>query len=341
MKPAALAVALANLVSLTPPQPTFIWGPPGIGKSQIALQVARAYASNGSKRQSDYFIDLRLVNRDITDLRGILTLDDKKRKAVWYTPDELPTRGKGVILLDEFPQALPLMQNTASQLILDRRIGEYLVPDGWAIIAAGNRDTDRAATNKMPSHLANRFTHLTLEIDYEDWARWAMGNGISPMIIAFLGWRPALLHVFDPALKSFPTPRSWEFVSRIIDAGINDSVMLEVVSGTVGEAAAKEFIGFVRVFKQLPDYDHIVKKPSDAIVPDNPAAGYAAATMLGTRAQQQHATAIGKYVGRMDKEFQLLTWTTMTKHNPEMAETSSYIKWASENNAMLLNRAGV
>lgn len=325
MKPQAAIRALAHLIAIK--QPTFLWGPPGVGKSSIVRQVAEAYGG---------FIDLRLVQLDIIDLRGVLTIE--KGKAVWAPPAMLPTKGKGVLLLDEFVQALPLMQNTASQLILDRRIGDYVLPDGWVVLAAGNRDGDRAATNKMPSHLANRFTHINIEVDYEDWRAWALASKINPMVIAFLGFRPALMHVFNPAEKAFPSPRSWEFVSKIVSNGVDDETMIEVVSGTVGEAAAKEFVGFVRVFRDLPDYEEIVKSPGSVDMPTNAAALYAIATMIGTRITMRDMRQVFKYVARMPEEFQVLCTRTFDR-NPELIETATYIQWASTHKDLLLNRA--
>jgi len=325
MKPQAAIRALAHLIAIK--QPTFLWGPPGVGKSSIVRQVAEAYGS---------FVDLRLVQLDIIDLRGVLTVE--KGKAQWAAPAMLPTKGKGVLLLDEFVQALPLMQNTASQLILDRRIGDYVLPEGWVVLAAGNREGDRAATNKMPSHLANRFTHINIDVDYEDWRTWALANKINLMVVAFLGFRPALMHVFDPAQKAFPSPRSWEFVSRIVSNGVDDETMIEVVSGTVGEAAAKEFVGFVRVFRDLPDYEELVKNPGSVDVPTNAAALYAIATMIGTRLTVRDMRHVFKYVQRMPEEFQVLC-TRMFDRNPDLIETATYIQWAASHKDILLNRA--
>ena len=325
MKPAAAARALTHLIKIK--QPTFLWGPPGVGKSSIARQVALAYGQ---------FIDLRLVQLDIIDLRGVLMVENKK--SVWAPPAMLPTKGKGVILLDEFVQALPLMQNTASQLILDRRIGDYILPEGWVVLAAGNRETDRAATNKMPSHIANRFTHITVDVDYNDWQSWAVANKINPMVIAFLAFRPAMLHQFNPAEKAFPSPRSWEFVSKIVSNGVDDETMLEVVQGTVGQAAATEFVGFVRVFRDLPDYDEIVKRPETTDVPTNPAALYALSTMVAVRVSKADMKNVFKYLTRLPQDFQVLAVNTLTRSNKELIETSTYIQWASDHKDVLLNR---
>ena len=324
MKPSQISKALATLIAIK--QPTMIWGPPGAGKSKVVAQVAKQYGGG--------FIDLRLPLYDAVDLRGIPVVANGSTK--WVTPDAFPRKGKGVLFLDEIPQAIPIVQAAASQLILDRRIGDYILPDEWAVVAAGNRDTDRAATNRMPSHIANRFTHLQFEVDADDWITWAFENDINPMVIAFIGFKPSLLNAFDPKQKANSTPRSWEFLSNILNSGLDDGLQ-EVAAGTVGEGASVEFVGFARVFRELPDYETIVRRPQGTKIPENVAARYAVASMLALRTQQKDMKAVMQYVARMTKEFQILTVTEMTRRIPALAETSSYITWAAENKDLLLN----
>ena len=324
MKPSQVARTLKTLINAR--QPTMIWGPPGAGKSQIVAQVAKGYGE---------FLDIRLPLLDAVDLRGIPTIKDGRTE--WVTPAMFPRKGKGVLFLDELVQAMPIVQSAASQLILDRKIGEYTLPDGWAVVAAGNRETDRAATNRMPSHIANRFTHLNFEVDPEDWIEWAFANDINPMVIAFIGFKPELLHKFDPKQKAFPTPRSWEFVSNILNHNGVDECLQEVVAGTVGEGASVEFVGFVRVFREMPDYETICKRPGGTKVPENVAARYAVATMLAQRTKNEDMKAVMQYVNRMPTEFQILTTQDMVRRNKRLAETSAYINWAANNSKTLIN----
>lgn len=345
MKPSQLNTALSALVSLQ--QPTMIWGPPGIGKSNIVRQVAdslygkpisRKGAAHLRPRDVDYFIDLRLPLMDPTGADFRFPMIDTKTQAVrWITSSDFPTQGAGILFLDELPQAMPIVQAAASSLILDRRIGTYRLPDNWSVVGAGNRDTDRASTHKMPSHIANRLTHLNLDVDAQDWVTWAFANNINPMVIAFVSFRPDLLHKFDAVQKAFPTPRSWHFVSRLLESDGLDSCLLEVLSGTVGEGAAIEFIGFSRIFREMPDLDSIRAKPDSTKVPENAAARYAVSTMLARSTEQKDMSAVMKYVARMPKEFEVLTVNDMTRRNKKLAETSSYITWASSNKDMLLN----
>lgn len=307
-------------------QPTMVWGPPGIGKSDTVKQFAKSFGD---------FIDLRLPLLDAVDMRGIPAIVNGK--TVWMTPDMFPKKGKGVLFLDELPQAMPIVQSAASQLILDRRVGDYILPDGWAILAAGNRDTDRAATNRMPSHIANRFTHLDFEVDYEDWYAWAYENDVNPMVIAFLQFKPELLHKFDAKQKAFPTPRSWNFVSNLINTGDVDGSLLELAAGTVGQGAATEFVGFVRVFRDLPDYETIKRRPEACKVPESVEVKYAIASMLARLTQPEDMKPIMKFINRLPKEFAILATQEMTSRNKRLTETSAYIGWAAENKDLLLN----
>ncbi len=327
MKPSNIASALTSLV--TARQSCILWGPPGVGKSDVVAQVAKAMKIQ--------LIDLRLPLLDAVDLRGIPTVQNGK--TIWIPPSFLPRNGKGVLFFDEWPQAPQIVQNGGSSIILPpHTLGEYTLPAGWSCIAAGNRETDRAATQRMPSHIANRLVHLNYDVHLEDWVTWALQNDVEPAVIAFLNFRPELLHKFDPAVKAFPTPRSWGFVSNIMKQGIPDECFMEVISGTVGEAAAIEFTGFFRVFRSLPDYEDICKHPDTALVPDNAAALYAVSSMLVHRAEPKQARVIFAYTARLPKDFQVLVYRDITKRNPDMAETQGYIMFTVANQSLLLNR---
>ncbi|DAB30574.1 MAG TPA: ATPase, partial [Sulfurimonas sp. UBA12504] len=182
--------------------PVFLWGPPGIGKSSIVAQIAKE-AEMG-------FIDLRLSLLDPTDLRGIPFFNTIKETALWAPPSFLPD-GKverGILFLDELNTAAPMVQASAYQLILDRKIGEYTLPEGWAIVAAGNRESDRGVVFRMAAPLANRFVHLEMEVSVDDWKTWALKTEIHPAIIAFISHRPDTLFTFGNGndSRSFATP---------------------------------------------------------------------------------------------------------------------------------------
>jgi AAA domain (dynein-related subfamily) len=205
MKPSALFEALHALIGQR--VPLHIWGACGVGKSQIVAQVA-----SGLNWQS---LDVRAVQLDPVDLRGLPRI--AADQAEWVPPKFLPTSGQGILFLDELTSAPQMTQAGCYQLVLDRKLGEYRLPDGWMVIAAGNPASERGVYFSMPRPLRNRFVHLDLEPDFEDWSKWAVKANIRPEIIAFLRFKPTLLHDADATsdVNAWPTPRSWEMASSV------------------------------------------------------------------------------------------------------------------------------
>jgi len=193
--------------------PAFVWGPPGIGKSSIVAQIAEAKGLE--------FLDLRLALLDPTDLKGIPFFDPENRQGVWAPPSFLPDDpgSRGILFLDEINSAPPAVQASAYQLVLDRRVGEYELPEGWSIVAAGNRENDRGVVYRMPPPLANRFVHLEMEAVLEDWKAWAYRSGVSPELIAYLSYDPGRLFAFDPQ-KSEECGRTGALVRNLLEEEI-------------------------------------------------------------------------------------------------------------------------
>lgn len=296
-----LAGTLEALIGLR--QATFLWGPPGIGKSAIVRQVA--FAAGMEVR------DIRLAMCDPTDLRGIPYFDPAARIARWAPPEFLPREGRGVVFLDELNAAPPAVQAAAYQLVLDLRLGEYELPAGWAILAAGNRQSDRGVVYRMPSPLANRFCHLELEPDLESWKRWAYGAGIAPGLIGFLGFRPELLHDFqaERASGAYPTPRSWEFASRILGAGLAPERRLAALAGCVGQGAATELLAYLEVADRLPDPEALLDGTLD-LVPEQLSVTYALVGALIVALRRRSCDArrdrFLAYTRRLPAEFAVL-----------------------------------
>src|SRR5262245_60343951 len=296
MKASALYRASHSLI--TARQPVFIWGGPGVGKS---ASVHRNAVDSALPVQ-----DVRALLLDPVDLRGLPFLGQDGRSK-WASPEFLPRDGSGILFLDELNAAPAMVQASCYQLVLDRKLGEYTLPDGWAIVAAGNRDCDRAVTTRMPSPLRNRFVHLEFEVDLQEWSEWAIQAGIRPEVIAFLRFRQELLSVFDRDANAFPSPRSWEFVSRILDATPDQAVEHELFAGSVGSGAATEFSAFLRMFRELPNIDAILLNPLKEPVPENAAAQYAVASALARCASDTNFDRVCLYLDRMPTEFRVLS----------------------------------
>ncbi|KAA3626874.1 MAG: AAA family ATPase [Proteobacteria bacterium] len=265
--------------------PVMLWGPPGIGKSDMVRQVA--------ERHGVPVIDLRLSQLEPSDLRGIpFRVEERVEWAIpALLPDSARQGARGILFLDEVNAAPPSVSAAAYQLILDRRLGEYQVPAGWAIFAAGNRQGDRAVTYVMPAPLANRFAHLEVEPHLDDWVAWAYASDIDERLIAFLRFRPDLLFDFDPAHNptAFPSPRTWEFAHRALQKFDGD-LLTGALQACVGEAAGLELAAFLRSLAQMPDVEAIARGES-AEVPDGVDLQYAVATALVKRALAARASA--------------------------------------------------
>ncbi len=267
--------------------PVMVWGPPGVGKSQMISQIA--------ERHDAQVIDIRLSQMEPSDLRGIPFRTGESVE--WAVPAMLPDAERhgefGILFLDEITSAPPSVSAAAYQLILDRRLGAYQVPDGWAIFAAGNRQGDRGVTYSMPAPLANRFSHFELETHLDDWVSWAYAQGIDERLIGFLRFRPELLFDFDPAHNpvAFPTPRSWEFAHRALQKfGETPKLLIETLQACVGPAAGIELAAFVENLDKLPDIDAIIAGDS-VPVPSETDLQYAVACALVGRALRVRAEA--------------------------------------------------
>lgn len=234
--------------------PVLILGAPGTGKSQAIRQVA--------EEQKRGMVDLRLPLLNPVDLRGIPVAQDGQ--AHWWAPSFLPRGEKNtdILLLDEITSAPPAVQVAGYQLVLDRKVGEYTLPEGCSILAAGNRQNDKAIVYEMSSALRNRFLHIEVDVNLDDWKDWAGTAGISHVIISFLNFKPEYLFYFDHKKhkQNFPTPRSWEFVNRIIaNKPITSAIQnAELIQGLLGEGVATEFIAYCRIIGKLPNPEDVI-----------------------------------------------------------------------------------
>lgn len=257
LKPSEMRVALSHLTKCL--QAAFIWGPPGIGKSQLLKAIA---AELGMK-----FVDIRLSQLDPTDLRGIPypAKDEFGNDCMNWSPPSFFNRNHDeatLYLFDEMNTAPQAIQAAAYQFVLDRRLGEFELGPQDAVFAAGNRETDKGATFKMPTPLMNRFVHLEMRVDFEDWQTWALESMIHKDVVGYLTFAKNELFDFDPtsASRGFCTPRSWEFVARLInnDPNLPEAVMLGMIAGSVGEGTAVKFMEYRKNAAQLPNPSDIL-----------------------------------------------------------------------------------
>ncbi len=323
MKPSDVAKFLHAVIENPQMPAIFLWGAMGIGKSSVCRQVTDE-AEIG-------FIDIRLALYDPTDLRGIPVPEGDKAR--WLSPSMLPTEGKGILLLDEFNLAPPLIQSSAFQLVLDGRVGEYELPEGWRVIAAGNAAHHGANVYNMSAPLRNRFMHINFELDLDDWRMWAVQNGIASEVIEFISFRPEMLFKFDAKQKvnAFPSPRSWEFVSSarhcLEKSNVSQEITDESIEGTIGVGTATEFRAYLAMRDELPSIEKILA--GEDIVPKELDIAAAVATGLAMSATVEQFARVLEYTEKLPVEVAVLTGKLLiSRDKAAVLKCSAWTEWS-------------
>ena len=247
-------------------RPVFLWGPPGIGKSELVAEL--------TEEMGGYMIDLRLGQMEPTDIRGIPFYNKDSGKMDWAEPVDLPTEEFAsqypvvVLFLDEMNSAAPSVQAAAYQLILNRRVGKYHLPKNVVLVAAGNRESDKGVTYRMPTPLANRFVHQEMKCDFASWQEWAVKNNEHKDVVGYLTFAKQDLYDFDAksASRAFATPRSWHFVSELLqDDDTDDDTNMNLIAGTVGEGLAVKFMAHRKIAGRMPNPADILSGKIDTL----------------------------------------------------------------------------
>jgi hypothetical protein len=245
----------AILTAFKAKRPVFLWGPPGIGKSEVVEEI--------TNELSGAMIDLRMAQMEPTDIRGIPYFNKEINKMDWAEPVDLPSEEFAkdypivVLFLDEMNSAPPAVQAAGYQLSLNRRVGKYKLPDNVVIVAAGNRDSDKGVTYRMPMPLANRFIHIEMRPDFTSWQNWAVNKNIHKDVVGYLSFAKQDLYDFDAksSSRAFATPRSWCFVSDLLDDEDNTDTdtLFNLVAGSVGDGLATKFMAHRKVAGRMPN----------------------------------------------------------------------------------------
>ena len=322
----------------------YIHGPPGIGKSRLVQDLCT---------EKEWELrDIRASQFDPVDARGVPVPDRDRHITEWFPPEFLPREGRGIMFLDELNKANQDTQSAFYQLILERRLGEYILPDGWHILAAGNRELDGSFVQPMARALKNRFIHLEMEPHYPDWHNWAVVNGIIEQVLAFMKYRPEALDEFTfigakkddggeyinrlKNANAFATPRSWEFASDLLKvafvAGRKIRDCFGILAGTIGEGMATELITYCDIYQDLPDIDKLLKDPKSYVPMKEPHKLYALCTGMTTRANKDNFGAIIKIINQMDKEYAVWTVSScLQKDHETFSMHPAYIEFAYKN----------
>lgn len=302
-----------------------IVGPPGGGKTTIVREVAQE-------------LDLPIIIRNpaLTPVEdfGAPDMLAEGKSFGYKMPDWFPYQGKpgtengGILLFDDRTQAGPDHQKAIAHLCQSRDLHGVPLADGWQVVSTGNLQSHRAGAVRTLSHLANRETTLEFETDLNDSTKWMIDHGVKPEVVSFIRFRPGLLHDFDPQRDANPTPRSWvEGVSDVLGTVPFDAEY-ECFKGAVGEGAAAEFVGFMRIWRKLPNPDAVLMNPSTAEVPTDPATLYALSGSLASRITDSNMDRAVTYAERMPAEFSVLMISQALRKNPDLSSTQAFVKWS-------------
>lgn len=314
-----------------------ILGSPGISKSDCVYQFAET--------NNLYMHDFSLSNREPVDIAGYPMLNQKTGRMMLAPPEELPlstdsippSKSGFVLFLDEANACSRATASAAYKLILDRKVGRHSLHPKTAIIAAGNLKTDKAIVNDLGTAMKSRMINIILTVSQPDWLKWANTNGIDHRVMAFIKFRPGLLHRFDPNKDdhNFCCPRTWHFLSKYITnkksvTGSN----LVVMAGCVGEGAATEFKAFCRIYKQLPTIERIIVDPTNFTFKEQPDHYYALTTLISQNFELNQAALI-QAVERLPVEFQVITLREAVARNPDIIDTYEIENWITNNSESL------
>jgi hypothetical protein len=340
IKPSGLTEVLKACLASKGRIVPFIQAAPGVGKSTIVRQFSHDNGLN--------FIDTRLSYAAPTDVRGFPYIDrsDAMNPMMKFAiPADYPTAPGNTWLLDEFPCAAKATQNASLQLLLDKAIGDYRVPDNTLIVLAGNRAIDRVHIEKLGSATQNRLMEITLAVDHDEWTTWALNNNLHEMVIAYLQMCPGHLSDFDGASwkgGAFASPRSWEFTSDLLRSGVSpqSEVRLAMVAGLIGNAVGTQFNAFCSVYNDLPDVNAILLSPDTADVPSEPSVQYALATALANKATSKNFDRVTRYTSRLPKPIDVLTVKLAIRGRMTGADSPvkspAFAQWANKNGNIIL-----
>ncbi len=332
MKPTELYSFLSRAVPSR--LPVLIKGAPGIGKTDIVTQACEASSA-------DLIIEHPVVS-DPTDYKGIPFPDgkgDANFLPIGNLKKLLNAERPTVCFFDDIGQAPGSVQAALMQLILARRINGHVVSDSVCFLAATNRRSDRAGVTGMLEPVKSRFvTIVELESDAESWVSWALKAGLPTELIAFIRFRPELLHNFEPTndLVNSPCPRTVHNVGKLMKMGIPKELEYEIYSGAAGDGFAAEFTGFLRIFRSLPNPDVILNNPEKADVPTDPATLYALTSALSYKASETNMERIVRYANRMQPDFAVKMMRDIINKDGELANTRACIQWYSDNKDILM-----
>lgn len=337
LTPKQLALTLSLTIAAN--HPVLIQGAPGIGKTDIVHQAAAAAGAD--------MILIYCACSDPTDPKGMPATwrdSDNNQQADFipfgYLKQMITAKKPLVVFLDDVGGAAPATQLSYMNLVHARRTGDGTpISDQVTFIAATNRRQDRAGVTGMLEPFKSRFTTIVeLIADVDAWSQWALSNNLPTELIAFIRFRPSMLHDFKPSadLNNTPSPRTVANVGKLMQIGLPSELEYSVFSGAAGEGFAAEFLGFLRICRQLPNPDVILMNPDKAPVPDDPATLYALCGALSRKASDGNIERLVTYSNRLPAEFSVLTMRDVFVQHPDLQSTRAAISWFTAHQDVML-----
>ena len=320
-----------TLKSLFPIQRTIcIEGSPGGGKTTIVQQAAEELGVPCIERHMPTML--------VEDF-GILFPETGSDMLHYKLPEWFPVKGKaperGILLFDDRNQAGPDLQKVLANICQARNLHGVSMPDGWQVISTGNRQSDRAGANRVLSHLRNREALINYDFHLDDWTGWALENGVNPIVVSFLRFKPDLAAAHDPSKDVSPTIRGWtERISPAVGV-IPSDCEFEYFTGVVGESAAAYFTTYLKLYRKLPNVDALLLNPSSYDVPSDLGVLHAISGAIAHRATVSNFDRVCSFAERMPPEFSVLTISYATRKNPDLANTSAFTNWAVKHQDIL------
>lgn len=324
-----------------------ILGSSGLGKSTITESVARQIADeNGLKFVEDSispsadefgYMEFRSGLYESIDFSGLPYIEQGVQKRAFL--GNLPTGGRGLLFLDEFAQAPSSVQTVLSQLIYEKRIGDYILPEGWMICVAGNRAIDRAGSNKITTNNTTRVWNCTIESDTENWLQWASENDVHQDVISYIGYRQDSLNLFDAKeIGAQAVPRTWVMVSDMLKTNPDKSLYDLLFSGYIGEEQAIEFGNFIALKDDVPDLGDILSGKK-VEVPDSVGVCYATiCALLGAMSEAKDEVihdyfknAVAYVEGFPTPEFAIMFVRQITSKREELRESKTFVDFKVAN----------
>lgn len=319
----------------------FIWAQPGVGKTTLSKSACNMLSEEiGEEVRWAY---RSLSQEEAVDAKGLpyCEADNGIKKTHFAAPHWFPTdpTSRGILIIDDLPHGMQSTQHAALELCgPDRSLNGVKLPDGWMIVATGNRVKDRAGAGKVMSALGDRFIHIEMGVDLDDWTTWALANHIAPEVIAFNRFKKDALNDFDPSRDDlvFATPRSWANVSHMLPHLPNE-LLHPTFTGLIGQGLATEFTAFLRIWRDLPNPDAVLMKPDDAVVPTKLDVLYALTGALCMRVTPDNAGRFIRFASRLTPEWSVMMvdYALKTKASAAVQTCPEWTAWFQKHGAIM------